>query len=506
MHSTTVDDLKALDAHLRTRCDGARARLRDLLAGRRLTLAAAETHRVLIPMEGLYTPGFQALPAWCWELVELRSEEGPCGVGEWSVRLDEPARAAIARLEPGADLLDLALEPALGMAWWDLVGRLLERPLHRLWAELFELAHEPPDRVPLAAYSWQRMPAADGSGAIGLDTWPAFARDQVDAGFPSLKLSMTTYDPDVYVEVVERVRALAGWDVDIRVDTHGSWNYREAKAVLPRLEPYRLAYVEQPFNSLLPPADLPGRERWLRRGYQAEHYLRRLGELRGHVRTPFSDHWWPPLVLDPARHIRENSWSFDWELIERYDPIDIAVPDIGLGVFGLWRMLSMARAMGLGITLHSNSELAVQTSYRAAMQSALGSYPDTAGLYMGVSPRLCLDMDTEYNQVSDDVVAGGKVPFDAGHWRLSPEPGHGRALDPERLRRFAWTPERAATYRAHRDRTLGRYVMDRPRRRSASGWTKAGPAERFHHLIYPYDVDTMLDDERGQRIDVALWM
>src|SRR5689334_17605637 len=117
-----IGDVRDFDAHLRERSAAVRARLREELAGRRLTLREARVHRVLVPTFGLYTPGFQALPAWSWELVELVTEEGPVGTGEWSVALDEAARTALARLRatPGANLLDDALEVPLGMLWWDL--------------------------------------------------------------------------------------------------------------------------------------------------------------------------------------------------------------------------------------------------------------------------------------------------------------------------------------------------------------------------------------------------
>ena len=65
--------------------------------------------------------------------------------------------------------------------------------------------------------------------------------------------------------------------------------------------------------------------------------------------------------------------------MERYDPVDIAVPDIGLGVFGLWRLFQMTRFMGLHLQIHSNSELGVQQSIRAAMFAALGYYPSRRG-------------------------------------------------------------------------------------------------------------------------------
>jgi L-alanine-DL-glutamate epimerase-like enolase superfamily enzyme len=505
-----IHDLKTFDADLRQRSLAARERLRALLAPHRLTLRQVRVHRVLIPMVGLYTPGWQALPAWAWEFVELESAEGPVGTGEWSVSLDAAARAAVARLqaEPGADLLAEWLEQPLGMAWWDLVGQVLGKPLHVLWAELFDVGFTPQARVPLAAYSWQRFPDADGRDAVTAETWPAFAREQVAEGFAALKISMTNYEPDDYVDIIRRIRAAIPPGVEIRVDAHGSWNVIEARRIMRTLETLGVSYIEQPIASLLP-------QRFYRNGqppaaiaaggYQHEHYFRKLGELRRDTGLPISCHWWtPPIVQPPGVARSADAWQFDWYLIERYDPVDIAVPDIGLGVFGLWRLLQMTRFMGLHLQLHSNSELGVQHSVRAAMLAALGYYPESAGLYLGTMPRLCVAMDTEYNQVRDDVIVGGKLSFVDGHHVLSPAPGHGHALDPDRVERYRWSEERARRYRDQADAVYRNYQLDRPRRRTMSGWPKPAGPERFDRLAYPYDLTSMLASDRPQDVDVEL--
>src|ERR1700736_2847257 len=119
-----IDDVRDFDAMLKGRIDQYRAKLRDWLAPNRLTLREARLHKVLIPMVGVYTPGWQALPACSWEFVELVTKEGPIGTGEWSIRLDQPAIDALRLLEaePGKNLLEEDLEIPLFMAWWDLVG------------------------------------------------------------------------------------------------------------------------------------------------------------------------------------------------------------------------------------------------------------------------------------------------------------------------------------------------------------------------------------------------
>jgi L-alanine-DL-glutamate epimerase-like enolase superfamily enzyme len=504
-----IDDLRDFDSHLRVRSAEVRARLREMLSGHRLTLREARVHNVLMPMVGLYTPGWQALPAWSWGFVELVTNEGPVGTGEWSVAVDEPARAAIERLRatPSANLLDDEWEIPLFMAWWDLVGQTLGKPLHQLWAELFDVGFEPPKRVPLAAYSWQRFPDAEGRDGVTFESWPQLAAQQVAEGFSTLKLSMTSYEPDDHVELVARIREAIPSEVDIRVDAHGTWNAIEARRIMRALEPYRVSYIEQPLASLLPQRFYAGAPvpRRTAGGFQPEYYFRKLEELRRDTALPISCHWWTPPIVQPAGVSRAaDAWEFDWYLIERYDPVNISVPDIGLGVFGLWRLFQMTRFMGLHLQIHSNSELGVQQSMRAAMFSALGYYPESAGLYLGTMPRLCVPMDTEYNQVRDDVLPGGKLPLPDGHIELSPEPGHGRALDPERIERYRWTEERARVFREQAIAVRDNYLLDRPRRRTMSGWPKPPGPERFDRQAYPYDLTQMLGGEQAQDVDVEL--
>jgi L-alanine-DL-glutamate epimerase-like enolase superfamily enzyme len=458
-------------------------------------------------MIGTYTPGLQALPAASWAFVEIATHEGLVGTGEWSIELPDETRIALDEIDenPGTNILGLEYEEPLFMAWWDLVGQVLGRPLHRLWAELFDVEFEPPDRVPLAAYSWPRFPDAAGNDAVTADTWPAFARGQVEEGFTTLKVSMTTYDPDEYVDILERIRAQVPPDVDIRIDAHGSWNFSEARRILPKLEPLGISYFEQPFNALLPNRFYGAPAPTRRSGYQPEFYFRKLEELRRHTTIPFSDHWWTPPIVQPEDATRmANRWEVDWYMLERYDPVDISNPDIWLGVFGLWRLLNLARFMGLHVTLHSNFELGLQTAFRAAMFSALGYYPESAGLYMGTTPRLCLAMDTEYNQVRDDVLEGGKLPFVRGHVELSDAAGHGRRLDPDRLARYEYTAEAVAPHRSYAQKLFGDYRLDRPRRRTFAGWPKEPGPERVDRLAYPYDLTAMLGLDHVQDVDVEL--
>ena len=201
-----------------------------------------------------------------------------------------------------------------------------------------------------------------------------------------------------------------------------------------------------------------------------------------------------------------NRWEFDWYMIERYDPVDISIPDIGLGVFGLWRLLQMTRFMGLHVQLHSNSELGVQTARSAAPCSARWATTRRApASTWGRLPRLCLAMDTEYNQVSDDVLVGGKLRLVDGHVELSQEAGHGRATGSRQTRsiqvhRRKPSPLTGVTPRSCSVSTPSTAPGGRP---SRDGQRTRGPST-FDRLAYPYDLRAILGLDHVQDVDVEL--
>jgi hypothetical protein len=130
-------------------------------------------------MVGLYTPGWQALPAWSWGFVELVTNEGPVGTGEWSVAVDELAQDALGRLRarPDANLLDREWEVPLFMAWWDLVGQTLGKPLHELWAELFDVGFSLPTRGSASRMPRGTMPSRSIAGRSSPPSrWPRASR------------------------------------------------------------------------------------------------------------------------------------------------------------------------------------------------------------------------------------------------------------------------------------------------------------------------------------------
>jgi L-alanine-DL-glutamate epimerase-like enolase superfamily enzyme len=508
-----VNDIRDYDLFLKQRIVGFRTKLKDWLAPYKLTLAEARVHRVLVPMVGVYTPGWQALPACSWAFVELVTNQGITGTGEWSVELPEKTSRVLDELrgKPDRNLLEMELEEPLYMAWWDLIGQVLGKPLHKLWAELFERGFTPPNRVPMAAYTWQRFADRHGRDAVTFENWPQHAKMRAEQGFPAIKLSLCAYQPESHIELIHRVRQAIGPKVLLRFDPHGTWNFQEARRILRAVEDCDIEFAEQPMNALLPqrfyPPDeaLPDRSP-LAGSYQGEFYFRHMTQLRREQPIPLSCHWWtPPLVHEPGTSVMANRWEPNWHLLERYDAADISSPDIGLGPWGLWRLYELSRFMGMHRTLHSNFEMCLQLYFRCAMASALMYDGDSVGLYLGTTPRGCHAIDNETIQVADDVIEGGQFDWSGGHLQLTDRPGHGLRLDPKRLERYAYNHVAAAPYRAQSQALYANYLLDRPRTTTQAGWPKAGGPEHFDRQTYPYRIDQILNAQtKPQDVDVRL--
>ena len=103
------------------------------------------------------------------------------------------------------------------------------------------------------------------------------------------------------------------------------------------------------------------------------------------------------------------------------------------GIAGMRDWVSMARAFGLKVSCHSGRWLGV--SHMAKLHAAAAAGP------------LDFAVDGHYHQLSDDVLKGGLLKYGPnGTMDVPDKPGLGIELDPERLEKYRYTPERKAEY------------------------------------------------------------
>src|SRR5438094_3955225 len=194
-----------------------------------------------IPVERPHKMSFTTLETMNFVFVRLETGNGLVGWGEaaclggptWSEESAESVAATIERyVAPwlvGRDASEV--EPLrLEMALWDLNGKAIGVPVHRL------LGGKVRDRVPL---SWSLAVANP-------DAELAEARAKVALGHRIFKIKTAAHPVARDAERVRRIREAVGPDVALRADANQGWDRPTALRAIRALEPYRLDFVEQP--------------------------------------------------------------------------------------------------------------------------------------------------------------------------------------------------------------------------------------------------------------------
>jgi muconate cycloisomerase len=177
-------------------------------------------------------------PTWSEESSESVAATIERYIAPWLVGTEataiEAVRREMARRVQGNPFARAAVE----MALWDLNGRALGVPVHRL------LGGRVRDRVPL---SWS-LAVESGDAEV------AEAREKVARGHRIFKIKTGAHAVAHDVERVRRIREAVGPDVSLRVDANQGWTRATALQAIGAMEPYALDFVEQP----LPKWDLEG--------------------------------------------------------------------------------------------------------------------------------------------------------------------------------------------------------------------------------------------------------
>ena len=230
-----------------------------------MKIAEVRAVRADIPVRRPHAMSFTTLRAVNFVLVRLRTDDGAVGWGEaaclggptWSEESAESVAATVERyLAPAllgqdataieARRLDMGrrvqgnpfARAAVEMALWDLNGRALGVPVHRL------LGGRVRDRVPL---SWS-LAVEDPDAEV------AEARELVSRGHRIFKIKTGAHPLEHDAARVARIREAVGPTILLRVDANQGWDRATALRAIRALEPCRLDFVEQP----LPRWDIEG--------------------------------------------------------------------------------------------------------------------------------------------------------------------------------------------------------------------------------------------------------
>lgn len=271
-------------------------------------------------------------------VVEVETDAGITGVGHgnWATGaintiIDETLSKLVIGEDPGQreklwDMMYRATIPfgrkgaaieaisAVDLALWDIAGKEAGKPVYEL------LGGPVTDEIPCYASNLHPVDHA---------TLEQEALDYAEKGFDAMKLRFR-YGPEAgrrgmkeNEKIVKTVRDAVGDEIEIAGDAYMGWSVRYAKKMVQRLEPYDMAWVEEPII----PDDIAG-----------------YAEVREAA----------PMPISGGEH-EFTRWGHK-ELLER-EAVDILQPDIHRcgGLTELQRIDAMASARDVPVIPHSGT-------------------------------------------------------------------------------------------------------------------------------------------------------
>lgn len=368
-------------------------------------------------------------------IVEVETDTGLIGLGEMGGG-GESAEAAFqalksylvghdpARLEelrflianPTASLYNNRTQmlAALEFACLDILGQRWGVPVSEI------LGGRLRERVPFASYLFFRYPnPRSQEGEVRtVEQLVASARElKKRYGFTSHKLKGGVFRPEYELECYQALACALEGD-RFRFDPNGVWSTEAAIWFGQQTEHIRNDYLEDPVFGM--------------------NGMRRVREK---VRTPLATN----TVVVNFEQLAANVLS---------TAVDVILLDTTFwgGIRACIKAAGICEAFQLGVAVHSSGELGIQL----ATMLHLGA----------VIPNLSFAADAHYHHLTDDIIEGGKLKYEAGAIAVPVGPGLGVKLDRDKV----------AEYR-ELYRRLGSYPYDQDPLRP--GWTPTIPNDRW---------------------------
>jgi L-alanine-DL-glutamate epimerase-like enolase superfamily enzyme len=198
-----------------------------------------------------------------WGLVKVETDAGVYGVGE--VHGNGPQSPGLLEGENPLDverLVEHGISSGVEMALWDLKGKVHGVPAY----ELMGGKYRDSVRIYCDTHGGESLGAAqqadrDPRDVYTPESYARAAREVVDDGFEALKFDLdvrTHRDVDTAarrldndaiehkVSLVEAVREEIGYEIDLGFDLHWNFTVETATRLGRKLEPYDLAWLEDP--------------------------------------------------------------------------------------------------------------------------------------------------------------------------------------------------------------------------------------------------------------------
>ena len=273
---------------------------------------------------------------------------------------------------------------AIEFACLDLLGKRLDLPLHDL------LGGRVRDEVEFASYLFYRYPGPDGTGEVRtVDQLVEHALDlKAQHGFRVHKLKSGVFPTGYELECYRALAAALPGD-RLRYDPNGALGVEESIRFAAAIEDLDNDYLEDPT--------------WGLNGMRRVRQNTRIPLATNTVVVNFEQ--LAANILDPA--------------------VDVVLLDTTFwgGIRPCIRAAAVCETFQLGIAVHSSGELGIQL----ATMLHLGA----------VLPSLNLAADAHYHHLTDDVIAGGKMPYTGGAIAVPTGPGLGVELDRAKVDEYA---------------------------------------------------------------------
>jgi glucarate dehydratase len=303
---------------------------------------------------------------------------------------------------------------ALEFACLDLIGQAWGAPVSEI------LGGRLRDRVGFASYLFFRYPnARTGEGEVRTIDQVLKNAHEVKArhGFTTHKVKAGVFHPDYELEVYKAVAAEFP-DDRVRYDCNAVWSTEQAIRFGQAIEGLRNDYLEDPVYGL--------------------HGMRRVREM---VRVPLATN----TVVVNFEQLSANILN---------TAVDVILLDTTFwgGIRACVKAAGVCETFQIGVAVHSSGELGIQL----ATMLHLGA----------VIPNLSFAADAHYHHLTDDIIEGGLMTYEAGSIAVPTGPGLGVRLNRDKLAQYA------ELYRE-----LGGYAYDQDPLRP--GWAPIIPNDRW---------------------------
>ncbi|HLH44051.1 MAG TPA: enolase C-terminal domain-like protein [Bryobacteraceae bacterium] len=329
----------------------------------------------------------------------------PARIEEMRFRIANPTASLYNNRTQVLAALEFACLDLLGQAWGAPVCEILGGRLR--------------ERVPFASYCFFRYANAEGKGEVRTaEQMVQHARElKRRFGFTTHKLKGGVFPPDYELEIY-RALAAAFPEDSLRFDPNAVWSTEQAIRFGQAIEGLRNDYFEDPVFGL--------------------NGMRRTRE---RVRVPLATNTVVVNFEQLASNVLQTA-------------VDVILLDTTFwgGIRACVKAAAVCETFQLGVAVHSSGELGIQL----ATMLHLGA----------VLPNLSFAADAHYHHLTDDIIEGGPMRYEAGAMGVPDGPGLGVKLDREKLRKYGELYKELGGYRYDQD----------PGRR---GWNAIVPNDRW---------------------------